>query len=250
MIGRKTVLEDLEKHLAQLHIERKIAKVIVHHFWRPRAADWKGLATLQSVYNYHVHDRGWSDIGYHLVIGPDSTLWLARPMEMAGAHTAGQNEHSIGIAYAADFDTEDPAENGYDAGIMACAMILKRFKLDPEDVYFHRDFAQKSCPGTKMDRESYREDLKDALKPDESSFVRLKIDDKVVRGACVVVESGIAVGLEGPIAAAIGLPCSTPDKRVPVRQFLRSVGVTIPPEGWHPEQGPHGTIYAYKIKPE
>lgn len=137
MIGRQVDIEELTDYMKGLAPKRKIDRVIIHHFWKPKAADWKGKATLDAVYDYHARVQGWDDIGYHVVVGPDDSVWLGRPMEQTGAHTIGQNERSVGIAYAADFDSEEPKENGYDTGVRVCAAVLKRFGLDENDVYFH-----------------------------------------------------------------------------------------------------------------
>ncbi|QJT71317.1 endolysin [Vibrio phage vB_VcorM_GR28A] len=41
--------------------------------------------------------KGWSDIGYHLVIERDGTLVLGRPWNRTGAHVKGQNTLNFGI---------------------------------------------------------------------------------------------------------------------------------------------------------
>lgn len=159
MIGKKVTLSGLKTHLAGLRPERAIRTVIVHHFYRPTAAQWKGLTTLKSVCRFHTEQNGWSDIGYHIVIGPDDTVWLARPVGKVGAHCKGQNEHSVGIAYAADFDTEDPVANGLSTGELAVAAVCKRFAIPVHEIYFHRDFADKSCPGKKLRRDVLRREV-------------------------------------------------------------------------------------------
>lgn len=46
------------------------------------------------------HKRnGWSDIGYHYVIGLKGEIWNGRDVDLIGAHVSGHNTHSIGIAY-------------------------------------------------------------------------------------------------------------------------------------------------------
>ena len=43
--------------------------------------------------------RGWSDIGYHYVIGLDGKIEAGRPVSKIGAHAKGYNKTSIGICY-------------------------------------------------------------------------------------------------------------------------------------------------------
>ena len=244
MIGRKVTLSDLKTHLKGLAPERAINRVIVHHFYRPAASQWKGLPTLEGVCRYHTVEQGWGDIGYHLVVGPDDTIWLARPIEQAGAHCKGQNDHSVGVAYAADFDSEDPVKNGLAAGHQAVAAVCQRFAVPASEVYFHRDFAPKSCPGTKLSREPYRAAVAKLLAPPKHAWIRLKIDGKFVWAASIHVANGKAVGFEGPIAKAIGAPCPDQKRIVVIRDYLAAHGIVVPPDGWQPNLGPAGTILA------
>jgi hypothetical protein len=204
-----------------------------------------------------VRVRGFSDIAYHVIMGPDETIWLGRLIERAGGHTRGQNARSIGVAYAANFGSEredrakgltpdDPAPCGYHTGVRVCAALARRFGLDEDDVFFHRDFAPKSCPGDRLDRAQFRADVTAAMEgADGEPFVRLKLDDRLVVGAQVRIEEGVAYANEAALATAMGLSEASPGVRVPVREYLQAHGAVIPPKGWHPEQGPRGTIYAY-----
>ncbi|MDO8682350.1 MAG: peptidoglycan recognition family protein [Armatimonadota bacterium] len=244
MIGRKVGLEELKSHLKELAPARAINRIIVHHFYRPSAAQWKGLQTLEQVRRFHTEENGWDDIGYHIVIGPDETIWLARPVEQSGAHCTGQNKHSVGLAFAADFDSEDPKTNGLSAGFQAAAAICERFKIPSDGVYFHRDFAQKSCPGLKLLREPFRQEIAKILAPPKKNYVRLKIDGNHVWAANITIQDGKAVGFEGPIAKAISAPCSDQKRIIVIRDYLASHNIIIPPDGWRPDLGPAGTILA------
>ena len=164
--------------------------VIVHHTWKPTAADYQGIETVRGVRRYHM-EKGWSDNGYNKMVGPSGEIFDCRPIERAGAHCKGQNSYSIGISYIADFDAQEPATYaGLAAGQQIVAALCERFDLEPEDVYFHRDFAHKSCPGNKMNRADYRDavrqfmsnGLKVVLLPgSEPIACRPQIEDGVTR---------------------------------------------------------------------
>ena len=47
----------------------------------------------------HVHNNGWTDIGYHFYITLDGVVHACRPVERMGSHALGYNAHSIGICY-------------------------------------------------------------------------------------------------------------------------------------------------------
>jgi len=153
---RLATIEDVKQEAFQTR--RRITEIILHHTWRPRTEDYRGIETVRAVRRYHMQQRGWSDNGYHIMIGPSGDVFLCRPMNRIGAHCRGHNARSIGLSYIADFDEQDPATyKGLATGQKVVAMLLKRFGLGVEDVFFHRDFANKSCPGARMDRAQYRE---------------------------------------------------------------------------------------------
>ncbi len=160
---RLVTLDELQEHLAELQVNRPIEEVIIHHTWRPRASDYRGIPTVAGVRRYHTKVRGWSDNGYHVMIGPNGDIFLCRPLRRPGAHTFGRNAHSIGVAYIGNFDEEDPRRNGLSTGVEVVAVLLWRFGLDEKAVNFHRDYAQKSCPGRLLRKQLYRGLVRAAL---------------------------------------------------------------------------------------
>ena len=166
--NRVRQVNDLEYTDACKAASARWTHVVWHHFSRPRARDYRGRGTWNGVWNYHVHNRGWSDIGYHAGVGPDGSLWLLRhadkkgyrgPLAAFGAHCKGHNGHGLGMALAFDGDSEDPAACGYDRFCMATAWFMNARGMTPDRLYFHRQFANKSCPGRNMDLNNARSDV-------------------------------------------------------------------------------------------
>lgn len=125
---------------------RKITKIILHCTATPEGKDY----TVQQIRQWHVEGNGWTDIGYHFVIYRNGSVHTGRPVERAGAHTKGQNEHSIGISYvggcAADGktpkDTRTPAQRA-----ALASLVKKLLKQYPgATVHGHNEFANKACP--------------------------------------------------------------------------------------------------------
>jgi hypothetical protein len=97
-----------------------------------------------------------------------------------------------------------------------------------------------------MSREPFRHEVGRIIVGEQAnSYVRLKIDDKFVWAANITIKDGKAMGFEGPIAKAIGAPCSDQQRIVVVRDYLAAHNIIIPPDGWQPDLGPAGTILAY-----
>ena len=171
---RQVMLPECVEYVQQASDERRIQSVIVHHTWRPTAANYRGLATVRSVRRYHMQVRGWSDNGYHIMIGPPGDIFLCRPLSRVGAHCQGQNQHSVGLAYIADFDVEDPAQYpGLQVGQEVVAALLARFDLGPEKVRLHREYASKTCPGTRLDRDQYLRRVTTLMSQSENTALKV-----------------------------------------------------------------------------
>ena len=74
---------------------RKVSRVFIHC----SASDLprKGAALKSQIHEWHVDDRGWSDIGYHLLIDKEGSLIPARPLEVIPAAQKGHNTGSIAV---------------------------------------------------------------------------------------------------------------------------------------------------------
>ena len=126
---------------------RKINKLIVHCTATPEFKDF----TLEDVRGWHVKGNGWSDIGYHYLIKLDGTVELGRPVKKPGAHVAGHNKDSIGIAYVGGMDKHmeewiDTRTDEQKDSLFNLLMDLK-FEFPNAVVYGHNDFTDKKvCP--------------------------------------------------------------------------------------------------------
>lgn len=157
---RQVSWEEFLAELATLRREQPVEEIIVHHTETPTAAQFRGIETVAAVRHFHTRERGWSETGYHVMIGPGGEIFLCRPMTQEGAHCKGHNTHSIGVAYIANFDEEDPAEYaGLAVGQRVVKALLERFGLGVEAIRFHREFAHKTCPGKKMRLGTYRAEV-------------------------------------------------------------------------------------------
>jgi len=143
-------------------------------------------------------ERGWSDIGANLYACPDGTVITGRPLDVsnwahaqislrrpeaeakaiAGGNVGWFNRHAIGIETVADFDSEplDAGRSGVSYRVMleCCAAICRIFSLDPaKRVFFHRDVADKSCPGRLLNRQTVRDQVSALLEEEGIGVVRI-----------------------------------------------------------------------------
>ena len=94
-------------------LTRKITAVHVHHTWRPRRQDFRGLATMEAMRKFHMEQNHWSDIAQHLTIDPQGGLRTGRNWNVAPASASGHNgtaaEGPFMIEMVGDFDQgQDP----------------------------------------------------------------------------------------------------------------------------------------------
>lgn len=76
-------------------IDRPYDEIVFHHTSTRRTA--------QSVYDLHVGERKWGDVGYHFMISADGRVFEGRSLKYEGAHVSGKNPGKIGIAFLGDY---------------------------------------------------------------------------------------------------------------------------------------------------
>lgn len=84
-------------------MSRQIDTIIVHASATPPSMD----IGVEEIRKWHVEERGWSDVGYHVVIRRDGTAEMGRPFWRAGAHCRGHNSNSIGVCLIGGTDAND-----------------------------------------------------------------------------------------------------------------------------------------------
>ncbi|WP_229715632.1 peptidoglycan recognition protein family protein [Mangrovihabitans endophyticus] len=67
----------------------------------------QSAAIIRGIQRYHVHSKGWNDIGYNFLVDKCGTLFEGRgggaDQPVLGAHTLGFNSHSAAIAVIGDY---------------------------------------------------------------------------------------------------------------------------------------------------
>jgi len=83
--------------------------------------------------------------GYHWFIEPNGTKIRARLDSDEGCHTIGQNNFSIGVCLAGDFNQEMPTGGQ----IKSLKEIIKEYNFN--EIGFHRKYqANRTCPGVNL----------------------------------------------------------------------------------------------------
>ena len=122
----------------------KPTSIIVHHEL--------GNQGFQGVNEYHRQLWNFKSslgyfCGYQYYIDKTGKVWQARKDDEEGAHTIGRNNDSIAICLQGNLDVERPTPVQL---IALKNLILKKMTewiIRPNQVFGHRMYANKSCPG-------------------------------------------------------------------------------------------------------
>jgi hypothetical protein len=152
-----------------------IQYAVVHHTVNSNAyaaADVPGI--LRSIQAYHMDGNGWSDIGYNFLVDRFGRIWEGRAGSLSsaavGAHVAGFNTGSVGIANIGTYQTASPSAAQVSATATIAAWRLAAYGVDSSGsvtvtagadsgkyttgtvvtiprIVGHRDLGASSCPG-------------------------------------------------------------------------------------------------------
>jgi N-acetyl-anhydromuramyl-L-alanine amidase AmpD len=119
---------------------RKIDLIVIHCSDSDRIAH----DNVETIRQWHVFERGFSDIGYHYIITKNGQVCAGRDVHIQGAHVSGHNANSIGICLTG-------RHNFTDQQFAACRTLVRElmedYKLRPIDVLPHNHLNKgKSCP--------------------------------------------------------------------------------------------------------
>jgi hypothetical protein len=115
-------------------------------------------AQFKEIRRWHVIDNGWPEIAYHYVIGRDGNIKRGRPHKMVGSFEPRVNAKAIGICLIGGRKSSptDPFEKHYtpeqDETLRKLIDRLQRDYPGIKKVTGHNDYANRACPGFKVQR--------------------------------------------------------------------------------------------------
>jgi N-acetylmuramoyl-L-alanine amidase len=121
----------------------RVDRLVVHH-----SASNPKTTTVETLYQWHVVERKWSDIGYHWVITADGKVHPARPLTRQGAHAPKVNSHSWGVCVVGDNTKTGWGWNQDQEEALLTLIEAVEFLVPGIIVLGHRDTGQATeCPG-------------------------------------------------------------------------------------------------------
>ncbi|MBQ7515190.1 MAG: N-acetylmuramoyl-L-alanine amidase [Schwartzia sp.] len=130
------------------YVERPATeRIVIHH---TEIADMAKGGTAAMIHALHKR-KGWAGIGYHYFIRPDGMIEQGRQPPMAGAHAWQNNENTVGVCLAGNFNESRPTEAQMAAAKELAAWLCRAYRLAPGKrgvIVGHRDLNEgTTCPG-------------------------------------------------------------------------------------------------------
>lgn len=162
---------------------------VLHHCYRPNAAQYRGLSTIQGVQRTHMAGAFPSGIAANCYCGCDGAIFNGRPLSwsnwahayverawsdcydaariVAGGDRMWFNHYGFGVETVGDFDAEDPTTSRAMAtSLDVIALVHKLYSIPVERCFLHRDVADKTCPGKRVTRDWVHSQLRARLTGD------------------------------------------------------------------------------------
>lgn len=144
IVGEKTMSKILSK---LKRANRKITGIFLHC-----SATREGVPVSVDVIRSWHKAQGWSDIGYHYVIGLDGMVNVGRDVNKVGSHCAGHNASTIGVCYiggcASDGKTPKDTRTAEQKAALVSLVseLMSMYGLPASAVHCHNEYAAKACP--------------------------------------------------------------------------------------------------------
>ena len=161
-VGRKFASEDGTALTWPVGYSKDVNLFVVHHTAESTTAARRHSDTerMRTIYQYHALSRGWGDVGYNFLVGPNGTIFEGRAGGdyAVGAHAYCNNVGSIGVSLMGNFQTGKPTDEQLTALRWLLVYLADKYDVDPNErtthhgklipsIVGHRDVGQTACPG-------------------------------------------------------------------------------------------------------
>jgi hypothetical protein len=125
----------------------KVTKFIVHHTTGNHETRNDSVSWVRAIQRTHINDRKWSDIAYNFLVDKYGYIYVGRGWDTSGAHTAGHNSTSIGVAFLGDGSRPVPEEA---KRAIAHLYAQCRGLFGPVTPSTHQNWSATACPGAQL----------------------------------------------------------------------------------------------------
>jgi hypothetical protein len=137
-------------HMSEIH---------VHHTYAPSHKDFNGSnhKKLQDgMKGFHIRSRGFQDIAQHITIFPDGKIMTGRNINVSPASATNYNDSDSDGQHPFMFEIIGNFDLGHDKlqgkQLESAVAVTRYFYNKGAAIKFHREMANKSCPGSGVDK--------------------------------------------------------------------------------------------------
>jgi hypothetical protein len=129
-----------------------VSQITVHHQGERWVAGSDVAAYLRRLQQWSRNAKGWVDIPYHFVIGPDGTVYAGRSPLIAGDTNTEYNPYGqIQVMLLGNFEEQTPTPEQWDSAVRMLAHLLSTHDLPASSIAAHRHRStQTVCPGAHL----------------------------------------------------------------------------------------------------
>lgn len=128
--------------------DHTIRRLTVHHSATPTTTTVTGPAHLRAYQAFHMDDRGWTDIAYHVAVDRAGVVYELRDWRTVGdTSTAYDPTGHFLLLLDGNFDEHDVSDAQLQGAAAVLAWAADHFAVDLADTRAHRDLASTACPG-------------------------------------------------------------------------------------------------------
>jgi len=138
-----------------------VKRIVIHH--SATSPDIR----VKNIQYYHMHDRGWIDIGYHFLVDSDGNIYEGRPTWAIGSHCGHPDEPkkdwlfgnagSLGICVVGHYDAVKPLPKAIEAIKQICSHYLNVPVIGHFETWVPGR-QKKTCPGKYLSTELFGQD--------------------------------------------------------------------------------------------
>ena len=132
--------------------EHTISRITVHHQGVRALKRQDAAKRMRIMQEYHQSEaRGFADVAYHFVIDRKGRLYEGRPLSAPGeSKTDYDPTGHLLICLLGDFRVQEPTAEQLQTLRALLQWGLSEFRLSPDTVKGHRDYARSDCPGENL----------------------------------------------------------------------------------------------------
>lgn len=118
----------------------------IHH---TATASGPGAEVVKQIRQYHIQERGWRGIAYHVLIDNEGKGWTGRDIEEPPeSHSDYDFTGHIAVALLGDFTRSTYVnDETWVSLVYVVRHVVREYDIDPENIKGHRDYADTLCPG-------------------------------------------------------------------------------------------------------